>query len=315
VTEQPTAEQQLDAEPTCTDACRGQHTYDTGCALDHANDRPLFDTVAAMDASPVGGNTTVPDDDLTAEEARDLADELSAELYRVGDTLDFVAECCDIADREQRPITTGQVREWLRGDRCGRQRAADSDPLYAALQWIVGKHRGGGPDSGTCETGDIRTCTLACPVHGEPPDNPADKSGPTIPNQQVNRPGAVDNPADTPPDNSRTAPDNPHAYTESGIPGICDCGRWWWKHETYREQVRAQAARLEPAIIEQERQAKRADTAEAALDRVRQLAERWRYTGDRKHGPLSELRVALDGAHAVATGPATPDTEQPTEQP
>ncbi|MER6832671.1 hypothetical protein ABT320_01555 [Streptomyces cellulosae] len=34
--------------------------------------------------------------------------------------------------------------------------------------------------------------------------------------------------------------------------------------------------------------------AQAALDRVRALAERWRYTGDRKEGPLRELRQALD---------------------
>lgn len=33
--------------------------------------------------------------------------------------------------------------------------------------------------------------------------------------------------------------------------------------------------------------------AEAALARVRALAERWRYTGDRKDGPLSELLIAL----------------------
>lgn len=63
--------------------------------------------------------------ELTAEEARALVDELGADLYRAQDALDFVAECCDIADREARPVTTAHVREWLKGARCGRQLAAD----------------------------------------------------------------------------------------------------------------------------------------------------------------------------------------------
>ncbi|HTE57026.1 MAG TPA: hypothetical protein VK698_39505 [Kofleriaceae bacterium] len=69
---------------------------------------------------------TKPDaDDLTAEENRDLADDLGLQLYRAQDALAFVAECCDIADREQRPVTTGVVREWLKGARCGRELRAD----------------------------------------------------------------------------------------------------------------------------------------------------------------------------------------------
>ncbi|MFJ9890857.1 hypothetical protein ACIQRW_34105 [Streptomyces sp. NPDC091287] len=57
----------------------------------------------------------------TAEEAREMADELNTELYQARDALAFVGECCNIADRAQRPITTGDVREWLKGARCGRQ--------------------------------------------------------------------------------------------------------------------------------------------------------------------------------------------------
>ncbi|KOG33314.1 hypothetical protein [Streptomyces resistomycificus] len=63
--------------------------------------------------------------ELTAEEARDLADELSTDLYRAQDALAFVGECCDIADREARQITTADVREWLKGARCGRQLLAE----------------------------------------------------------------------------------------------------------------------------------------------------------------------------------------------
>jgi len=64
--------------------------------------------------------------DLTAEEARDLADDLGLQLYRAQDALAFVGECCDLADLKRQPITTRDVREWLKGARCGRQLAADT---------------------------------------------------------------------------------------------------------------------------------------------------------------------------------------------
>jgi len=63
--------------------------------------------------------------ELTAEEARGLVDELGLDLYRAQDALEFVEECCVIADREQRTVTTADVREWLKGARCGRELAAD----------------------------------------------------------------------------------------------------------------------------------------------------------------------------------------------
>ncbi|MFH9574246.1 hypothetical protein ACH4MG_27360 [Streptomyces sp. NPDC017454] len=66
--------------------------------------------------------------ELTAEEARALADDLGLQLYQAQDALAFVAECCDIADREQRAITTADVREWLKGAQCGRQLAASGPP-------------------------------------------------------------------------------------------------------------------------------------------------------------------------------------------
>lgn len=72
-------------------------------------------------------------DDLTVEEARSLADELGLDLYRAQDALAFVAECCDIADREGRQPTTADVREWLKGARCGRQLAVDAQAEAAAV--------------------------------------------------------------------------------------------------------------------------------------------------------------------------------------
>lgn len=71
---------------------------------------------------------TTDDPELTADEARDLVDELSTDLYRAQDALAYVSEWCDLVDRDQRPITTADVREWLKGDRCTRQRAADTAP-------------------------------------------------------------------------------------------------------------------------------------------------------------------------------------------
>lgn len=41
---------------------------------------------------------------------------------------------------------------------------------------------------------------------------------------------------------------------------------------------------------------------ESVADRVQQLAERWKYTADRKHGPLQELLTAL-GEQAAPEAP------------
>jgi hypothetical protein len=88
------------------------------------------------DAVPVSGPGGATDEtqadpaaeELTAEEARALVDQMGLDLYRAQDAIEFARECCDIADREQRPVTTVDVREWLKGDRCTRQRAADEQP-------------------------------------------------------------------------------------------------------------------------------------------------------------------------------------------
>lgn len=71
--------------------------------------------------------------------------------------------------------------------------------------------------------------------------------------------------------------------------------------QLYKENAAAVTALADMARKRNE-QMDRADRAEAALDRVRHLAERWRYTGDRKEGPLRELRQALD--HQPAPAPA-----------
>ncbi|MFE1587003.1 hypothetical protein ACFW6Q_15075 [Streptomyces sp. NPDC058737] len=73
--------------------------------------------------------TTDQTAELTTEEARSLADDLGLQLYRAQDALAFVGECCTIAEREQRAITTTDVREWLKGAQCGRQLAAEAAEL------------------------------------------------------------------------------------------------------------------------------------------------------------------------------------------
>lgn len=65
--------------------------------------------------------------ELTAEEARDLADDLGTQLYRAQDALAFVEECCVIAERSGRTITVADVRTWLKGAQCGRQMAAGGE--------------------------------------------------------------------------------------------------------------------------------------------------------------------------------------------
>lgn len=66
--------------------------------------------------------TPTPEDaDLTADEARALATDLGLQLYRAEDAIAYVAECCDIADRQGQPVTTARVRTWLRGAQCARQ--------------------------------------------------------------------------------------------------------------------------------------------------------------------------------------------------
>ena len=58
----------------------------------------------------------------------ELRQELAAptgDLYRALDTLSLIGERCDTADDLHEPITTSDVRTWLRGVRCGREIAAE----------------------------------------------------------------------------------------------------------------------------------------------------------------------------------------------
>jgi hypothetical protein len=99
------------------------------------------------------------DDDLTADEARALADDLSLQLYRAQDALDFVGELCDIADRQGRQPTTADVRAWLAGPQCARQAGLILTPDAS------------GPNPDTARTDPDATGQAATDQAGHHPDS------------------------------------------------------------------------------------------------------------------------------------------------
>jgi hypothetical protein len=148
----------------------------------------LYATIEALDPPTPGPDTTAScssaapetepnNPELTAEEARNLADELSLDLYRAQDALAFVGECCTIAEREGRTITTAHVREWLKGARCGRQLAADWEQQDDGT-WKL-PFRGGIVTVPARLTAEERTQFAAALQHPTPPA-PAHDSGPTV---------------------------------------------------------------------------------------------------------------------------------------
>lgn len=137
-----------DPDTRCGDPYRTEHHGVARCSrgLGHAGIHAGHaDDGAPMQWQPEPDATDQADPELTAEEARALADELGTQLYRAQDALAYVAECCDIADREGRQPTTDDVREWLKGARCGRQLAGDKPDLVRDLTAAV-RERQAAPD-------------------------------------------------------------------------------------------------------------------------------------------------------------------------
>ncbi|MFF6904547.1 hypothetical protein ACFY9Q_01225 [Streptomyces sp. NPDC012389] len=116
--------------------------------------RQLLGTTECGECGDTGAGNGGPCPLLTADEAREMADELNTELYKARDALAFVGECCDIADRQQRPITTGDVREWLKGARCGRQLLGTS--TGEGVRCICGQT--------ACESENCDCNSRTCPV-------------------------------------------------------------------------------------------------------------------------------------------------------
>lgn len=111
--------------------CWGTETCDGWLSLDHDTERWAE---IARDRHIAEDHTAPDDADLTAEEARDLADQLSRDLYRAEDRLAFIAELLDAAEQDgTTTVETTRVRGWLDGPKCGMQLAAEQPGLYAKL--------------------------------------------------------------------------------------------------------------------------------------------------------------------------------------
>ncbi len=75
-------------------------------------------------------------DDSAPDRALAEVERLAVELYQAEDTLAWIGELCDIADRTDRAVTTADVRAWLRGPQCARQAylVITEGPLAEALR-------------------------------------------------------------------------------------------------------------------------------------------------------------------------------------
>lgn len=154
---------------------------DIGTEFVRQIDHPNEEGVAAWETDLAGENTALWNElhhrdtesdtpELTAEEARDLADDLSNQLYRAQDALDFVEECCVIAERTGRAITVADVRTWLKGAQCGRQLAADGpdvDPAAPPVHLVTWAGAANNAQQ------SARTTPDNSPTSSDTPDNPA----------------------------------------------------------------------------------------------------------------------------------------------
>ncbi len=95
------------------------------------------DTVPGPDPQP-GCGCVDGGPDLTREELQDLVDEQGTDLYQARDVLAFVAEMCDLNDASGRPVTTTDVRGWLRYTGCGGVLVLP-DEVVAALATMCGE--------------------------------------------------------------------------------------------------------------------------------------------------------------------------------
>lgn len=102
---------------------------------DHSATRAIRAAITrAVEPTEPAATQATNDPELTAQEARDLADELGTELYRAQDRLAFIAECCDAAEQDgTTTVDISRVRGWLDGPKCGMQLAAAEPGLYDKL--------------------------------------------------------------------------------------------------------------------------------------------------------------------------------------
>lgn len=136
--------------------CWGTETCDGWLSLDHDTERWAE---IARDRHIAEDHTAPDEADLTAEEARDLADQLSRDLYRAEDRLAFIAELLDAAEQDgTTTVETTRVRGWLDGPKCGMQLAAEQPGLYAKLTSLLSEPL---PPPGDVPPATVLPCSTA----------------------------------------------------------------------------------------------------------------------------------------------------------
>lgn len=251
-----------------------------------------------------GGKGDCPvHNELTAEEARALVDDLGLQLYRAEDAIAFVGECCDIADREQQPVTTAHVREWLKGAQCARQAGLvlgpdasgqDPDPIRTTPD-TTGQQTA---DQGGHDPDALRT-RLAAAIWER--QNPGRKYADCAP------PWNADAESDADVVLAELAPELARAERAEA-----EAARWLAFIERGLDTHMSFGVINPDGTTEQLPcadwcHACRVERAEAALGRVRELADRMRHP---RMGPIAHSWAAeVDAALAALT----PPTSQPKE--
>jgi hypothetical protein len=97
------------------------------CACPNHREQPIRPDVsgedvseAEIDAAMAAGEPVeiIGSPDLTLGELQDLVDEQGLDLYRAQDRLAYIAEMCDLVDRNGQAVTTARVRMWLKYEGC-----------------------------------------------------------------------------------------------------------------------------------------------------------------------------------------------------
>lgn len=125
---------------------------------------------ACQDPDCANAHGVLPE--LTTEDAVEAMQDMATDLYRAEDRLAFVREMCDAADREQRQVTTEQVRAWTRYEGCANS-TPDGAELARSLGFAMAAMQPGA-EPVFCQhehrtvrwrtSGGITTVTATCPA-------------------------------------------------------------------------------------------------------------------------------------------------------
>jgi hypothetical protein len=118
-----------------------RHEHDPTGEVTHWQCRVLpYEYEKWREAAAGAAAQATDDPELTVQEARALADELGADLYRAQDRLAFIDELLDAAERDgTTTVDISRVRGWLDGPQCGMQLAAENPGLYEKLTALLSR--------------------------------------------------------------------------------------------------------------------------------------------------------------------------------